>query len=316
MELIIRIPDHTGRAPQYYRFNTNRITIGRAFDNDLILNDSTVSPHHAVIEVDDEGQIVLKDLSSLNGVYTNHHMRVHGTVTLESGNEFTVGKTHLQFYTPEHSVEETVQLEKANRLMDQLGNPAVSITALIMVAMLYAIEQWLNMISEFKWQDIVNVELFILGGVLLVGIFWSVVGRIIRHEANFRKQVTVILIFVIFQFILSKFFEFLQFNTLNYYLSLSFFLIIEFVLMTILLWFNLNLATNQTSQQRRKTAFILSLLLISLTVYTEMSFNDEFSDRPDYVKKLDPPWLRLSGTVSENEYVSDSIIVFEQLEQQ
>jgi hypothetical protein len=204
-------------------------------------------------------------------------------------------------------------LEKKNRLLVQLGNPMLFISALFIVAMFYAVEQWLNMVGEFKWQDIVNVELFILGSVLLVGIFWSVVGRIIRHETNFRKQLSVILIFVIVQFIFTKFFDFLQFNTLNYYFSLSVILIIEFVMLTILLWFNLSLATNQTSEQRRKTAFIISLILISLTVYSEISFNDEFSDRPEYVKKLEPPGLRLSGTVSESEYVSDVLIVFEKL---
>ena len=314
MELIIRIPDHTGRAPQHYRFNSNRISIGRAFDNDLILNDPTVSPHHAVIEVNEEGQPVLKDLESLNGIYMKHHNRVDGAVIIDSGVEVTIGKTHIQFYSPEHHVEETVQLEKKSLLLGYLGNPAVFMTALFIVAMLYAMEQWLNMVGEVKWQDIINVELFIFGGVLLVGIFWSVVGRIIRHEANFRKQVSVILIFVIFQFIFTKYFEFLQFNTLNYYLSLSIILIFEFMLMAVLLWFNLSLATNQTSAQRRKTAFIISLILISLTVYSEISFNDEFSDRPDYVKKLEPPALRISGTVSEGEYVSDVLVVFEKLE--
>ncbi len=316
MELIISITDHPGRAPQHYRFNSNRISIGRAFDNDLILNDPAVSPHHAVIELNEEGQPVLKDLDSLNGIYQEHNKRVDGAILLNSGIELTIGKTHLQFFSPEHEVEETVLLEKNSLLLGHLENPAVFMTALFSVALLYAMEQWLNMIGEFKWQDIVNVELFIFGGVLLVGIFWSVVGRIIRHEANFRKQVSVILVFVIFQFIFTKFFEFMQFNTLNYFLSLSVILVFEFVLMTVLLWFNLSLATNQTSDQRRKTAFIISLVIISLTVYSEMSFNDEFSDRPDYVKKLEPPALRMSGTVSENEYVSDVLVVFEELDQE
>ncbi len=314
MELIIRIPDNTGRAPQHYRFNSHRIRIGRAFDNDLILNDAAVSPHHAVIEMDDEGQLVLRDLDSLNGTFVKHRKRIEGPYRLESGSELTVGKTPLQFYNPEHPVEETIQLEKANRLLDLAGNPAILITAIFFVAMFNALESWLNMVGEFKWQEIINTELIAFLIIVLLGVFWAVIGRIIRHEWNFRKQLSVILIFVIIEFMLSKFFEFLLFNTLNYNLSLTLSLFVGFFLITILLWFNLSLATNQTSEQRRKTALIISMIIISLIVYTEMSFNDEFSDRPDYVKKLAPPSLHLSGSVSEAEYVADSMSVFEKLE--
>ena len=45
-------------------------SIGRKTDNDLRLEDSTVSSHHAVIETFD-GDLYINDLDSTNGVYVN-----------------------------------------------------------------------------------------------------------------------------------------------------------------------------------------------------------------------------------------------------
>jgi hypothetical protein len=48
-----------------------RVMIGRVSDNDLQLEGEKVSRHHAVIERDHSGRLVLSDLNSRNGTYVN-----------------------------------------------------------------------------------------------------------------------------------------------------------------------------------------------------------------------------------------------------
>ena len=67
-------------------------TVGRHPDSDIFLGDVTVSRHHAVFHVDDQG-LAVEDLGSTNGTYVNG-VRVD-RARLAPGDEVFVGKFHL-----------------------------------------------------------------------------------------------------------------------------------------------------------------------------------------------------------------------------
>lgn len=60
-----------GALQDQFELTRDRLTIGRAADNDLVLNDPGISSHHAVI-VRDGNQFILEDNNSTNGVYLNN----------------------------------------------------------------------------------------------------------------------------------------------------------------------------------------------------------------------------------------------------
>jgi hypothetical protein len=64
---------HEASAPvlKLDALNKDVITIGRDGDNDLIINDETVSRHHARI-LRDSGRYVIEDIGSNNGTYVNY----------------------------------------------------------------------------------------------------------------------------------------------------------------------------------------------------------------------------------------------------
>jgi pSer/pThr/pTyr-binding forkhead associated (FHA) protein len=65
------------------------ITVGRAPDNDLHVDNLAISSHHARIYVE-EGKLVVEDLNSLNGTFVNNQ-RVQKTA-LKNGDSILVGK--------------------------------------------------------------------------------------------------------------------------------------------------------------------------------------------------------------------------------
>ena len=73
MEVVFEIVSRAGRTLERHKATGPRLSIGRAFDNELILSDETVSPHHAVLERDPDGNSVLVDLDSLNGIRNERH---------------------------------------------------------------------------------------------------------------------------------------------------------------------------------------------------------------------------------------------------
>jgi len=78
------------------------VTIGSQQDNYCVLNDPTVSRHHAVIEEAGKGY-VLRDLGSTNGTYLNE-IRIKEAY-LEYGSVIGLGNTRLQFVPLEERVE-------------------------------------------------------------------------------------------------------------------------------------------------------------------------------------------------------------------
>lgn len=79
---------------QRFELTGERLTVGRSGENDIMLDDVTVSRHHAEFVADGDGW-ALVDMGSLNGTYVNRASveRRH----LTSGDLIQIGKYRLQY---------------------------------------------------------------------------------------------------------------------------------------------------------------------------------------------------------------------------
>jgi hypothetical protein len=84
-----------GRAGEHFIPQNERTTIGRSPDNDIFLDDVTVSRKHAVL-LQSEGEFRIEDLGSLNGTFVNRR-RIDSPARLQSGDEVQIGKYRLSF---------------------------------------------------------------------------------------------------------------------------------------------------------------------------------------------------------------------------
>ncbi|WP_455206126.1 FHA domain-containing protein [Kaarinaea lacus] len=71
------------------------ITVGRKHENDIQLNDLTVSGRHAMITTNEDGESIVEDLGSTNGTLVNGNHVVKST--LQHGNVIQIGH-HLFTY--------------------------------------------------------------------------------------------------------------------------------------------------------------------------------------------------------------------------
>jgi len=79
-----------------YQIEKPAINIGRQLDNDIIVEDKRVSRYHAQIKYQPDGQFIIFDLGSTNGITVNGtpHLRQH---TLRNGDLFTIGSYDFHF---------------------------------------------------------------------------------------------------------------------------------------------------------------------------------------------------------------------------
>ena len=78
-----------------YLLDSMETKVGRDINNEICLDDITVSRSHALI-TKSNGQYFIKDLGSLNGTYLNA-ISVRDTA-ITSGDEIQIGKYHLTLF--------------------------------------------------------------------------------------------------------------------------------------------------------------------------------------------------------------------------
>ncbi len=110
MEATLKITEPTGRTWQFVLFPGKTITIGRAKENDIVLNDRRVSRRHAFIfTAGTEFKVVDGSIEDGKLIRSVNHVYVNGLPLLEaalkSGDVVVIGESRLEFQeTPSLSV--------------------------------------------------------------------------------------------------------------------------------------------------------------------------------------------------------------------
>lgn len=92
-EIIVKLGDRV--VQKYLLYKNQKLSIGRAPDNDIAIENPAVSRRHATIEMVN-GRYILEDNNSANGSYVNG-VRVTKTEVLDK-DVLTIGKHKLHFY--------------------------------------------------------------------------------------------------------------------------------------------------------------------------------------------------------------------------
>ena len=195
----------SGQAEQVFSFQKSEVIIGRENDADLILPNISVSRYHARI-FSEEGQWLLKDLKSRNGVMVNGESCEQ--VVLRTADEVQIGKFLLVFlgdsrqdqvykgrfvaYLPPYKVaaqldgDSTFQIDKAD--LDRLKAQTRVMREARLVAVLDSRKAWFPKDRELRFgaKEEVGVEGRFTGGVV-ARITWSGGRHVVEKLGRFTK---------------------------------------------------------------------------------------------------------------------------------
>ena len=103
----LEMVDDLGRVLNYPLKNENVISIGRQSNNDIVLEDKSVSRNHCLIYVK-SGFVDVEDLDSANGVRVRGE-RIAARTRVNTGDELIIGENRffLRRYVSDHKTEET-----------------------------------------------------------------------------------------------------------------------------------------------------------------------------------------------------------------
>ncbi len=186
MERVVfaEVLDRRGHVRQRVRVANLPFSIGRGYQNDLILDDPYVSPRHAQLERDEDGSLRLRDLDSLNGLVRGGERP--SELCVEGGKSVRLGHTTLRFPDADAALEPTLVDRPESNVSEWLGTHWIAPLAMLAaVAGVTVLAELRASYQPLEWADLASAS---LTNIMLLGLwagFWALITRVLSHRSRF-----------------------------------------------------------------------------------------------------------------------------------
>lgn len=300
---IVEVLTRSGQVLHRLAWDGAPVRIGRAHDNDLVVDDPYVCPHHMKLEAQ-SGQPQAHDLESLNGIYRGFNKTRQEHVALEDGVSVHFGHSQLRFHTTGSQVPATLRDTARLGFLSLLASPWLLLgLAVLAVLSLYASELLDNPAPPELLTLAEGMSYPLIGMFAWAG-FWSLMNRILSHRSHFVAHLSIAFAGVAGLFLVGQFLSILGFgldiNALVWWLRwLGRMLVLGLVVYAHLRFFG------QISQRRQLTiASFVAVLVFGSTAVGSFIEKTQFSSLPWLDPLLLPPAFQLRAGASVDEFMS------------
>jgi hypothetical protein len=186
---------------RYEQIDAEVITIGRALDNDIILSDPTVAPHHLKIIRYGEDSLELVNLAEVNPTRIDNQ-RVDSLVTDKLPLTLEIGRVQAQLLPRNYEVSATRPLAGKGKSSHLFGHAYWTVILVLACLLVGGLEFFLNSYTSFKLSEMLKHVL--RESVLTIGVFvlaLSILERLLVNRWEIRQLVTsVCLVYLLYYF--------------------------------------------------------------------------------------------------------------------
>jgi hypothetical protein len=312
MAVIIEVLNKQLKAIERHKFAQQQVAFGRAYDNDVILYDKHVCPHHACLRQDESGQWTLHDLSSMNGSFIEPRQQVQASQALRSGQICWLGEQALRIYDDQHQVPPAQPFNRIEQKLLKLGHLGLITLLLLCVLLEEIFSLWLTMPDkqQAQWsRSLIDLPL-----MLLVLTLWPAAlamwSKLNQHEARFLPQLGItflgIAVMALWQLVMSIVnFSLDGAETVAWLREFG-----RLVLIVLLLTANFYLALQLSVPRKLMLATGLGLILSLQSMGLTMLFDDMRRMAPRFDSSLLPMSFYLNQPVSAEDYAKSSEELF------
>lgn len=188
--VILEIFSRGRGQPQFRRVRQFPYRIGRAYDNDLILTDDSVSPHHVQLEQDAFGQVKVRNLSQENGTRLNKKALGFVPVECSLPSDIFLGHTHLRLLSPETRIAPTKRLQHTPGVSWFMTLP-VALGMLFAVLLMNVFMVFNEQIMQRPWHEILTRELPEVLSPLILATFTGFISRLLLHRWQYPLHLSI-----------------------------------------------------------------------------------------------------------------------------
>ncbi|RVU39986.1 FHA domain-containing protein [Rheinheimera riviphila] len=312
MAVIIEVLNKQHKVIERHKFAQQQVAFGRAYDNDVILYDKHVCPHHASLQQDENGQWLLHDLSSMNGSFIEPREQVQQSQLLRSGQICWLGEQALRIYDDQHQVAPAQPFNRIEQKLLKLGHLGLIATLLLLVLLEEVFSLWL--VLPDKQQAQWSRSLIDLPLMLLVLTLWPAAlamwSKLNQHEARFLPQLGItfcgIAVMALWQLLMTILnFSLDGAETVAWLRESG-----RLMLIVLLLTANFYLALQLTVPKKVMLATGLGLILSLQSMGLSLLFDDMRRMAPRFDHSLLPMSFYLNNPVSADEFAKASDELF------
>ena len=293
----------------YHKIDSLPVTLGRAFDNDIILSDITISPHHMVIDNGDaENSIEVKNLSTESGSFLGGEKLNTQAKAISLPSDLRLGDMKARLLSADMPVEET-RVRDCSGLFCIFSSPIWSAILLFSTIALFFLERYLiTPVAKEPLYYLSNVLPSILT-ILGITIVISGISRISTHRWELIPAISIASLI----FLVPQLFEYAG-HFLNYLFTsntpgdilknMSSFLLIPALLALYMV---------KTNHSKWLPAIGVAALVSSPVIayqfsdlVDKLSLTSGFSEVPGYNQTLSPLDTRLNTTISLDDFLKEA----------
>jgi len=188
--LIIRVSKGGRSQPVFHQAENFPFRIGRAFDNDLIIADETVSSHHLELLADESG-FQVKSIANENGTWIGKDQLAEGQHELTVPTTINIGRTHLDLHAAHSPVEPTLIMARSSRLSEIASTIwlALSLTLTYMLITFYFAYQQFSLNTD--WTEILVNQLLFFAIPIAIATVMSFISRMFLHSWRYLLQLSL-----------------------------------------------------------------------------------------------------------------------------
>jgi hypothetical protein len=276
------------------------VTIGRGYDNDVILEDPYVAPRHAVVERSTTGDLEVADAGSRNGLFRAGTRPRLTRERVDTDARYRVGRTELRVRTSSHPVPAEL-LERGSGRWWQAVTPTVAVVA--SAGMLFS-NDWSATFERADPAKLVLPPVILVLALFLWSGAWGLAGRLLRGEWRFAAHLTAAALTVVAYFFVNNW-DYLQFALSwpwLFYPGLA--VLGAFVAWG--LWRHLSLVTRNPGWGVAVAAVAVTAVSVGSFALSSYVGREDDLTRMAYLKTIKPPAVRLAKGREAGEFFREA----------
>ena len=171
-----------GEVLQRQRVATLPIRMGRAYDNDFIVDDDYAAPHHALVDTGPDGKLLLRDLGTRNGIV--HKKRRVKELAMGGDTVVRMGHTTLRIRPASHPVPP----ELRDRTMHGWEGMVPGLAGIVLTILSALLAAWLTDRNNIDLQRYVQWPAAAIGVGLVWSGLWSFGNRLFGRRARLGRH--------------------------------------------------------------------------------------------------------------------------------
>jgi len=287
------------------------VSIGRGFNNDIILSDPYVSDAHVQVEKTEAG-FCIKDCNSSNGTFIEKNQPINISTIINSGECFYIGKTRIIIYDPNHPVVAAKHFVQDSFFMELLKktNWLSTLFFLTVFVVLYWTDGVIDLMDKEPFLKMLIPSLSFTILIFFCAGFWTSIGLLVKKKNNFHKQFAIVSLFFSVGLILSYLSSYAGFLLSSEVINTSLLIISELILFFIVIQLTLRFATNISKKVSLIVAGSLCLMLfLPVSIVSAEKYLD-FNQLPVYSSYLFPPAVKFVIAKTPDLFLKDCAKLF------